>query len=97
HVAVRADARVAEQLPRAAQARLAVQDGEGLLRQPRLQIARRADAGEAGADNHDIEDLVHHSPPILPYICLRPNKYTEPCLDFKPWPLAIGHDPDDKS
>src|SRR5262249_34997553 len=60
HVAVGADARILEQLPGAAHARLGLENGEGLARQPGPQVARCADAGEPGTDNNDVKPLVGH-------------------------------------
>ncbi len=60
HVAVGADARIAEQIPGAAHARLGLQDREGLARQPGLQVARGADAGEPRANNNDVKPFACH-------------------------------------
>ena len=56
HVRVRADAGVAEQVPRAADAPRAPRGSRSVLPgQSRLQVAGGADAGEAGADDQHVE------------------------------------------
>jgi hypothetical protein len=57
HVGVGADARVAEQVPGAADGAARLEDG---VRRPRalgLQVMARADAGQSGADDEDVEVL----------------------------------------
>ena len=55
HVGVRTDAGIAEQVPGAAQPLASLQHGDGLVRQRGLQVAGRADAGQAGTDDQDVE------------------------------------------
>ncbi len=57
HVGVGADARVAEQVPGAAEALAALEDRDGLVRELGGELAGRADAGQAGADDQDVEVL----------------------------------------
>ena len=60
HVAVGANARIAEQVPRAADAVAALQDHVALAGAILLQVIARADAGQAGADDQDVEMFVLH-------------------------------------
>ena len=55
HVAVGADAGIAKQVPGAADAVAALQDDVALARAFLLQVIARADAGQAGADDQDVE------------------------------------------
>jgi hypothetical protein len=55
HVAVGTDAGIAKQIPGAADAVAALQDDVALARALFLQVIARADAGEAGADDQDVE------------------------------------------
>ena len=55
HVRVRADARVAEQVPGAADVLARLEDRVGLAGALRLQLAAGADAGQAGADDQHVE------------------------------------------
>jgi hypothetical protein len=57
HVGVRAHAGIAEQIPGAAARLAAFEDGVALARAAILQVPGGADAGEAGADDQDIEVL----------------------------------------
>src|SRR6202023_4078385 len=54
-VGVRADARITEQVPRAARRAARLQDGVRLARLLLLQVVGRADAGNAGADDQHVE------------------------------------------
>ena len=54
-VGVGADAGVAEEVPGAPDGVATLEDREGLLRQAGLQVIRRADPGDAGADDQDVE------------------------------------------
>ena len=54
HVGVRPDARVAEQVPRAAHGVARLEDGEALAGAPRAQMGARADAREPGAGDQDV-------------------------------------------
>ncbi|MCY1294091.1 hypothetical protein D9M70_433730 [compost metagenome] len=56
HVRVRADAGVAEQVPGAADGIAGFQDGVALAGAAHLQVARGANAGQAGAYDQDIQD-----------------------------------------
>ena len=60
HVGVGADAGVAEQVPGAAEPLAALQHRDGLVRELGGQLAGRADAGQAGADDQDVEMLCVH-------------------------------------
>ncbi len=64
HVGVRADPRVAEQIPRAADAVASLEDRERLARAFRLQVVRGADAGEAGSDDQHVNVFEGH---VLPF------------------------------
>src|SRR5215471_11339163 len=55
HVAVRADAGIAEQVPGASDAVPPLQDCKALGRAFLLQVIARRDAGETGADDQDVE------------------------------------------
>ncbi len=55
HVAVGADAGIAEQVPGAADAVAALEDGKALARTFVLQVISRADAGQPGADDQHVE------------------------------------------
>ena len=57
HVRVRADARVAKQIPGAARRRSAFQNGVALALAFGLQSIGGADAGQAGANDQDIKML----------------------------------------
>ena len=57
HVGVRADARVAEQVPGAADRLARLEDRVALAGALGLQVVGGADAGEAGADDQDVEVL----------------------------------------
>jgi hypothetical protein len=54
HVRVRADARVFEEVPRAADALARLEDRVGLLRAFRLQVTAGADARKAGTDDQHV-------------------------------------------
>jgi hypothetical protein len=58
-VAVRADAGVAVRAPGAAVAGLRLQHHEALVRVVLLQVPGRADAGDAGTDDQDVDVIVH--------------------------------------
>src|SRR5438477_6592377 len=60
HVAVGADAGIAEEIPGAADRITALEDDEALAQTFRLQMIARSDAGEAGADDEDVEMLRCH-------------------------------------
>src|SRR6202048_3543545 len=60
HVAVGADAGIAEQIPGAADAVAALEDHKTLARTFLLQVKTRADAGQPGADDQDVEMLWCH-------------------------------------
>ena len=55
HVRVGADAGIAKQVPGAADAVAALEDGVALARAFLLQVIPRADAGKPGADDQDVE------------------------------------------
>ena len=55
HVRIGADAGIAEQVPRAADVGAAFQDRVGLARAALLQMTAGADAGNAGADDQDVD------------------------------------------
>src|SRR5947209_11527754 len=55
HVAVGADAGIAEQIPGAADAVAALEDRKTLARAFLLQVKTRADAGQPGADDQHVE------------------------------------------
>src|SRR5947209_1470514 len=55
HVAVGADAGIAEEIPGAADGLASLEDDEALARTFRLQMIARSDAGQAGADDEDVE------------------------------------------
>ena len=55
HVAVGADAGIAEQIPGAADAVAALEDDETLAGALLLQVIARADAGQPGADDQHVE------------------------------------------
>ncbi len=55
HVAVGADAGIAKQIPGAADAVAALEDDVALARAFLLQVIARADAGQPGADDEDVE------------------------------------------
>ena len=55
HVGVGADAGIAEQIPGAADAIAAFENDKALARALLLQVIARADAGQAGADDQDVE------------------------------------------
>src|SRR4051812_44213131 len=57
HVAVGADARIAKQIPRAADAVAALEDDVALARAFLLQVPAGANAGQAGADDQHVEML----------------------------------------
>ena len=57
HVGVGADAGIAEQVPRAADVGAAFEDRVGPARAALLQVTAGADAGNAGADDQDVEVL----------------------------------------
>ena len=57
HVGVGPDARVAEQVPRAADGVAGLEDGVGRPRALGLEVVAGADAGQAGADDEDVEVL----------------------------------------
>src|SRR5258707_6165111 len=58
HVAVGADAGIAEQIPGAADAVAALENDETLIRTVVLQVIARADAGQPGADDQHIDMFV---------------------------------------
>ncbi len=55
HVRVRADARIAEEIPRPPDGLAPLEDGEGLLRVLPAQVAAHADAADASAHDQDVE------------------------------------------
>ena len=55
HVGIRADAGITEQIPGAADGVAAFQDGIGFVRAILLQMNRRANARQAGANNQNVE------------------------------------------
>ena len=55
HVGIRTDAGIAEQIPGAADSVAAFQDGIGFVRAILLQMNRRANARQAGANNQNVE------------------------------------------
>ena len=59
HVGVRADARVLEQVPGAAEVLAALQDHVALVGAAVLQVPGRADAGDAGSDDDDVDKFGH--------------------------------------
>src|SRR5216683_2743143 len=61
HVGVRADTRVAEQIPGAARAAPRLEDRVALPRATRLQVARRADAGQSRPDYQHIYVFGQHA------------------------------------
>ena len=70
HVGVGPDAGVAEQVPGAAEPLASLQHRDGLVRELGRHLAGRADAGQAGADDQDVEMLCVHGieawPPATP-------------------------------
>src|SRR3954471_2879654 len=60
HVAVGAYARITEQVPGAADAAAALEDRVSLARALGLQMVTGADAGQAGADDQDVDVLAFH-------------------------------------
>ena len=60
HVGVRTDTGIAEQVPRAADPLAPLEHGDGLVRQRGLQVTRRADTGQARADDQDVEVWCGH-------------------------------------
>ena len=60
HVGVRADPRIAEQIPGAADALARLEDRVGLTGAILLEVMRGADAGQAGADDQDVNVLLAH-------------------------------------
>src|SRR6476659_4674654 len=58
HVTVGADAGVTEQVPGTANAVAALEDGKALARAIALQVIARADAGQSGADDQDVNMYV---------------------------------------
>ena len=60
HVRVGADAGIAEQVPGAADAVAALENDETLARALLLQVIAGADAGQAGADDQDVEMFCWH-------------------------------------
>ena len=88
HVAVRADARIAEQVPGAAQMGPALEQRIGPVRTLILQVIGRADAGNPGADHQHVE--------VLHRECSCPDGPTRPCgpvrslasPGFAPWVIA---------
>src|SRR6202521_4603570 len=58
HVAVGADAGIAKKIPGAADAIAALEDGVALAGTILLQVIARADAGQPGADDQDIDMFV---------------------------------------
>ena len=60
HVRIGADARVAEQVPGAAEALAALQHREGLVRKLGGQLSGRPDARQTCADDQDVEMLCVH-------------------------------------
>src|ERR1019366_2811708 len=78
HVAVGADAGIAEQIPGAADAVAALVDGEGLAGTFLPQGITRADAGQSGADDQPVEMFGWHGGlrgPLVPVVVagLRPG------------------------
>ena len=59
HVGVRADARVLEQVPGAAEVLAALQDEVALVGTAVLQMPGRADAGDAGSHDDDVDKFGH--------------------------------------
>src|ERR1700744_934393 len=55
HVAVGADAGIAKQIPGAADRLASLEDRKALGRAFRLEMIARTDAGQAGADDEDVE------------------------------------------
>src|SRR5215469_6512226 len=55
HVAVGTNAGIAEQVPSAADAVATLQDDEALARAFRLEVIARADTGQTGADDQNVE------------------------------------------
>ena len=66
HVRVRADARIAEQVPGAADGVARLEDRVGLARALRLEVAGGADAGEAGADDQHVDVFGCHRRGSIP-------------------------------
>src|SRR6266496_4004430 len=59
HVRVRPHARVAEQVPGAADGVAGLQDGVGLARERGLEVMRSADPGQPRPDDQDVDVLAH--------------------------------------
>ena len=66
HVAVGADAGIAEQVPGAADVGAPFEDQVGAVRRLDLQVIGGADAGDAGADHEDIDMLNAHASTVVP-------------------------------
>jgi hypothetical protein len=60
HVAVRADARIAEQIPGAADVRSPLEDDDAARRALAPQMHGSADTGDSGADDNDFK-MLHHT------------------------------------
>ena len=63
HVRVAPDSRISKKIPGAARCLPALQDDHGLARAISTEPARGADAGQASADDHDVE-IFDHRPPF---------------------------------
>ncbi|MNO95171.1 hypothetical protein D3C76_868050 [compost metagenome] len=68
HVRIRTNTRIAEQVPGSAQLLAPFQDGQFLVGKCTLYMARRADAGEAGANDQDVEMLRFHGSLQRPFL-----------------------------
>ena len=66
HVAVGADARIPEQIPRAADVGASFENEIGAIRRLDLQVIRGADAGDPGTDHEDIDMLNVHGSTVVP-------------------------------
>src|SRR5690554_3782504 len=61
HIGIRADAGIAEEIPRSADPLARLKDHEGASRAIFREMIRGADAGEPGADDQDIEFVLFHA------------------------------------
>ena len=77
HVGIRPDARITEQVPGAADALAALDQGKAAVRGLTAQVAGRADTGKTGADNQHIKMIVGHC-------FLQPRPGAALCVSPKP-------------
>jgi hypothetical protein len=89
HVGVGAHARVAEEIPGAANLRTRFEDDVALARTARLQAISRADAGESGADDDDIKMFGGRGQMRLPRCFLVGSKSASLCSAGKELPRFV--------